>query len=202
MDSFFKHPQAVIDSAVSIGKGTRVWAFVHLLSGAVIGEDCNICDHCFIEGKVRIGSRVTIKCGVWLWDGLVVEDDVHIGPNATFTNDKRPRSRSYPPEFLQTLMRQGCSLGANCTILPGLKVGRYAMVAAGAVVTHDVPDYALVIGNPARLAGWVCRCGEKLTTLSGSRLVCHCGLAYEQLAENAVREIDGAAHQIQRDESK
>ncbi len=191
MKGHFQHPKAVVEDSARIGRGTRVWAFVHVLSGAVIGEDCNICDHTFIEGGVRIGDRVTIKCGVSLWDGMTIEDDVFIGPDAVFTNDNRPRSRQYPGEFLKTLLKEGCSIGANSTVLPGLTVGRWAMIGAAAVVTHDVPDFALVFGNPARRRGWVCRCGEKLERAAGARLLCQCGLAYEQVGKEALRECQG-----------
>ena len=144
------HSHALVETN-NIGKGTRIWAFSHILSDAVIGADCNICDHTFIENDVIIGDRVTIKCGVYLWDGIRIEDDVFIGPNATFTNDKFPRSKQYPAEFMKTIISRGASIGANATILPGIKIGKGAMVAAGAVVTKDVPDRALVIGNPARI---------------------------------------------------
>jgi len=193
VNTFVQHPQAVIDEGASIGQGTRVWAFAHILGGAVIGKDCNICDHTFIEGAVQVGDRVTIKCGISLWNGLIVENDVFIGPAAVFTNDNRPRSRRYPPEYLKTVLKEGCSIGANSTILPGLTIGRWALIGAGAVVTHDVPAYALVVGNPARLRGWVCRCGEKLAQASGSRLVCQCGQAYDQISENQVREAESCS---------
>lgn len=191
--AFFQHDHALIEKNVSIGTGTRIWAFTHVLSGAVIGAGCNICDHTFIEGNVRIGDRVTIKCGVSLWDGVEIEDDVFIGPHAVFTNDLRPRSRVYPAIFPKTVLKEGCSLGANCTILPGLTIGRWALIGAGAVVTHDVPDFGLVFGVPARLRGWICRCGNKLTAASGSRWVCTCGRTYEQKKKtvNELRESSG-----------
>jgi acetyltransferase-like isoleucine patch superfamily enzyme/dTDP-4-dehydrorhamnose 3,5-epimerase-like enzyme len=148
------HDAAICESK-NIGNGTNVWAFAHVLPGAVIGEDCNICDHVFIENDVVVGNRVTIKSGVQLWDGLRVDDDVFIGPNATFTNDKNPRSKQRPERFLQTTIHEGASIGANVTILPGVSIGRGAMVGAGAVVTHDVPPYAVVVGNPARISGYV-----------------------------------------------
>ena len=152
MSENFRHHMAVVEEGVVVGKRTRIWAFAHLLNGVTVGDDCNVCDHTFIEGRVRIGDRVTIKCGVSLWDGVRVEDDVFIGPNVVFTNDKRPRSRVRPPAYPETILRQGCSLGANATILPGLTIGRWAMVGAGAVVTRNVPDFALVVGTPARRA--------------------------------------------------
>lgn len=146
---FFKHPQSLVESP-QIGSGTRIWAFTHVLPGAVIGSECNICDHVFIENDVVIGNRVTVKCGVQLWDGLRVGDDVFIGPNATFTNDMFPRSKGNF-KLLETHVEAGASIGANATILPGLTIGEKAMVAAGSVVTKDVPPRALVRGNPARI---------------------------------------------------
>jgi UDP-2-acetamido-3-amino-2,3-dideoxy-glucuronate N-acetyltransferase len=182
------HPQALIDQRAKIGSGTRVWAFAHVLNGAEVGRDCNICDHTFIEGKVRLGNRVTLKCGVFLWDGLVVEDDVFIGPAAVFVNDLRPRSRNTRWKCLQTVLKQGCSIGANATILAGLQIGRFAMVGAGAVVTRDVTDFALVVGNPARFRSWVCQCGRTLT-FRKSRGICDCGRAYRLRGNNKVEEV-------------
>lgn len=153
-DKFFKHPTALVATR-QIGNKTKIWAFCNILEGARIGEDCNINDNVFIESDVMIGDRVTIKVGVQLWDGLRVEDDVFIGPNATFTNDKFPRSKKYPKKFLTTLLKKGSSIGANATILPGLTIGERAMVGAGAVVTKDVPPNAIVTGNPARIVGYV-----------------------------------------------
>jgi UDP-2-acetamido-3-amino-2,3-dideoxy-glucuronate N-acetyltransferase len=133
-----------------IGPGTRIWAFAHVMPGARIGADCNVCDHTYIEADVVIGDRVTVKSGVYLWDGLRVEDDVFLGPQATFTNDPFPRSKQ-PFDCPITTIRQGASIGAGAIILPGITVGRQAMVGAGAVVTRDVPDFAVVAGNPARV---------------------------------------------------
>jgi len=149
----FVHPQGICESK-NVGSGTRIWAFAHVLPGAKIGADCNLCDHTFVENDVVIGDRVTLKCGVQLWDGARVEDDVFIGPNATFTNDRFPRSRARPAVFLETWLERGCSIGANATILPGLRIGAKAMVAAGAVVTRSVPPNAIVQGNPARIVGY------------------------------------------------
>ena len=150
----FLHPQALCESP-HVGEGTRIWAFAHVLPGARIGADCNICDHVFIENDVILGDRVTVKCGVQLWDGLRVEDDVFIGPNATFSNDKYPRSKRHDRELLQTWIGKGASIGGGATILPGLKIGARAMVGAGSVVTQDVPPRATVSGNPARIVGYV-----------------------------------------------
>lgn len=154
MMDFFAHPNALVETN-NIGKNTRIWAFSHVLPGAIIGEDCNLCDLVFVENDVVIGNRVTIKSGVQLWDGITLEDDVFIGPNATFTNDPFPRSKQYPEAFSRTLICRGASIGANATILPGLIIGQYAMVGAGTVVTKDVPPFAIVTGNPARITGYI-----------------------------------------------
>lgn len=151
---YFKHDLAVVESS-TVGRGTRIWAFAHVLPGAQIGADCNICDHTFIENDVVIGDRVTIKCGVYVWDGVRLEDDVFVGPNAAFTNDKRPRSGVHNKHLPITTVKAGASLGANSTIMPGITIGSRALVGAGAVVTRDVPPWAIVIGNPARIAGYV-----------------------------------------------
>jgi UDP-2-acetamido-3-amino-2,3-dideoxy-glucuronate N-acetyltransferase len=154
MKEFFMHQNALVETK-NIGKNTRIWAFAHILPGAVIGADCNICDHTFIENDVVIGNRVTVKCGVQLWDGITLEDDVFIGPNAAFTNDLFPRSKQYPQSFGRTVIRKGASIGANATILCDLTIGQYAMVGAGTVVTKDVPPFAIVVGNPAVITGYV-----------------------------------------------
>jgi acetyltransferase-like isoleucine patch superfamily enzyme/dTDP-4-dehydrorhamnose 3,5-epimerase-like enzyme len=151
---FFVHPNAIVESN-QIGRNTRIWAFVHILPGAIVGEDCNLCDQVFIENDVVVGNRVTIKSGVQLWDGITLEDDVFIGPNATFTNDSFPRSKQYPESFARTVVRKGASIGANATILPGLTIGQCAMIGAGTVVTKDIPPFAIVVGNPARIIGYV-----------------------------------------------
>lgn len=134
----------------NIGNGTRVWQYSVILSGAVIGQDCNICAHTLIENDVVLGDRVTVKSGVYIWDGITIENDVFIGPNVTFTNDKYPRSKQYPNEFLRTKILNGASIGANATILPGIILGEGCIVGAGAVVTKDVKAHSLVVGNPAK----------------------------------------------------
>src|SRR6185437_9045758 len=156
----FIHPQALCETS-EVGDGTRIWAFAHVLSGAVVGRDCNLCDGVFVEGDVRIGDRVTVKCGVQLWDGVTLEDDVFVGPNATFTNDAFPRSRQKPAAFLRTTVERGASIGANATILPGVTIGRGAMVGAGAVVVRSVPRFAIVAGNPARIQGYADASGSR-----------------------------------------
>jgi len=182
------HPQALVDEGVSVGAGTRIWAFSHIFSGASVGVDCNICDHTLIEGSVTVGDRVTLKSGVYLWDGLVVEDDVFIGPAAAFTNDKRPRSNKYPEEYPETRLACGCSIGANATILPGIHVGCWAMVGAGSVVTRDVAEFSLVYGNPARFAGWVCVCGDSLSIDKPGSVECRCGRNYRLGGGGLIKE--------------
>ncbi|HNQ95129.1 MAG TPA: WxcM-like domain-containing protein [Anaerolineales bacterium] len=165
MADFFAHPNSIVESK-QIGKATRVWAFAHVLPGAVIGDDCNICDHVFIENDVVVGNRVTVKCGVQLWDGIRLEDDVFVGPNATFTNDPFPRSKKYPKEFSKIVVQRGASIGANATILPGITIGQNAMVGAGAVVTRNVPPNSIVMGNPARIVNYVTENFETEETLA------------------------------------
>jgi UDP-2-acetamido-3-amino-2,3-dideoxy-glucuronate N-acetyltransferase len=148
MKAVFIHPLSDVASE-AVGGGTRIWQFVVVLKGAVIGEDCNICSHCLIESDVIIGDRVTIKSGVQLWDGLRIADDVFVGPNATFANDKQPKSRNRHFQLLETVIEKCASIGAGATILPGVKIGENAMVGAGAVVTKDVPAGSTVFGNPA-----------------------------------------------------
>ncbi|KYG64993.1 dTDP-6-deoxy-3,4-keto-hexulose isomerase [Bdellovibrio bacteriovorus] len=143
------HPSSDVQSS-HIGAGTLVWQFCVILPNAKIGVNCNINAHCFIENDVVIGNNVTVKSGVYIWDGVVLEDGVFIGPNATFTNDKIPRSKQYPTQFAKTVVKKGASLGAGCVILPGIVIGENAMVGAGAVVTKDVADHTTVVGNPAK----------------------------------------------------
>lgn len=167
-----RHPTALISKQAKIGERTRVWAFVNVLGDAVIGDDCNICDHVFIESGAQVGNRVTIKTHVSLWNGVTLQDDVFVGPNAMFTNDFRPRSRRWPTEHPRLIVKRGASIGAGAVLCPGVTIGEYAMIAAGAVVTKDVPSHGLVRGNPARLAGYVCECAEPLVS-QHNRWVCH-----------------------------
>jgi UDP-2-acetamido-3-amino-2,3-dideoxy-glucuronate N-acetyltransferase len=160
----YVHETALCETR-QVGKGTRVWAFAHVLEGAKIGEDCNICDHVFVEGDVVVGNRVTLKCGVQLWNGVRLGDDVFIGPNATFSNDRFPRSKVRPEKFDVTIVERGASIGANATILPGVRISQHAMVGAGAVVTRDVPPNAIVVGNPAKIVGYTSQDGLKASSI-------------------------------------
>jgi acetyltransferase-like isoleucine patch superfamily enzyme len=176
----YLHPTALCESS-RVGGGTRVWAFAHVLDGAIIGRNCNIGDHAYVEGGVRMGDGVIVKNGVMLWDGVTLEDYVFVGPGAVFTNDRYPRSRHLPEAAerynrreqwtIPTVVRRGASIGAGAVILCGVTIGSFATVAAGAVVTRDVVDHALVVGSPGRLAGWVCRCG---VTLDGTQTCPNC----------------------------
>jgi acetyltransferase-like isoleucine patch superfamily enzyme len=161
------HPQAEVYTQ-NIGFDTLVWQYTVILEGAIIGNNCNINCHVFIENDVIIGDNVTVKSGVYIWDGLRIEDNVFIGPNVTFTNDKMPRSKKYPEVFQHTQLGEGCSIGAGAIVLGGIGIGSYAMIGAGALVTKDVPSRALVIGSPARIAGWVDADGSKMKQISES----------------------------------
>jgi UDP-2-acetamido-3-amino-2,3-dideoxy-glucuronate N-acetyltransferase len=174
----FVHPRGLCESD-DVGAGTRVWAFAHVLAGAVVGRDCNIGDHAYVEGGAHIGDRVTVKNAVLLWDKVTVDDDVFLGPNVVFTNDLRPRSfgSKDPASFAPTRVRRGATIGANATIVCGVTVGEFAFVAAGALVRGDVPAHGLIVGNPGRVVGWVCRCARRLD----DSLACPCGEHHEPL---------------------
>ncbi len=164
---YFIHPTAIVEENVEIGEGTRIWHFVHIRSGAKIGKKCNIGKDVYIDTEVKIGDYVKIQNGVSIYKGVTLEDKVFIGPYAVFTNDLYPRAFSEEWEIVPTLVREGASIGANATIVCGVTIGKYAMVAAGAVVTKDVPNHGLVMGNPARLVGFVCYCGHPLKEITG-----------------------------------
>ncbi len=193
--SVFVHENALLESE-QVGAGTRVWAFAHVLPGARIGADCNICDHTFIENDVVIGDRVTIKPGVQLWDGIRIEDDVFVGPNATFTNDPAPRSKQHLDEYPVTVVRRGASIGANATVLPGVTIGQYAMVAAGSVVTTSVPPYAVVVGNPARITRYD---GDAGSSLAGSSVGSSVGSSSGSGPEDPAIQVSGVSlHRVPR----
>lgn len=162
MTKYFTHSHAIVETE-NVGENTRIWAFAHILPRAVVGSNCNINDHTFIENDVILGDNVTVKSGVYIWDGVRIKDNVFIGPNVTFTNDLRPRSKQYPSAFLNTILDEWSSIGANATIIAGITIGKYAMVGAGSLVTKNIPNNTLWYGNPARFRGYICNCGEKLT---------------------------------------
>lgn len=154
------HPTSDVQSN-KIGADTIIWQFTIVLPGASIGHNCNINSHCFIENDVVIGNNVTVKCGVYIWDGITIEDNVHIGPNVTFTNDLYPRSK-HSFEISRTVVKHGASIGANATVIAGNTIGEYALIGAGSVVTKNIPNNTLWVGNPARLSSYICNCGHKL----------------------------------------
>ncbi len=180
MADYFVHEKALVETDV-IGRDSTIWAFTHILKGAKIGNNVNINDHCFVENDVIIGDNVSIKCGVYLWDGLRLEDNVFIGPSATFTNDLLPRSKNKNYVQKQIIVRKGASIGANVTTLAGVTIGQYALIGAGTVVTKDVPDFALVYGNPGIIQGYVCVCAQKIDT---ALFVFTCVCKREYIIEN------------------
>lgn len=176
---FFAHPSSVIEEPCQIGKGTKIWHYAHIMKGARIGENCNIGQNVFIGAKVELGNNVKVQNNVSIYDGVKLEDNVFCGPAVTFTNVINPRSHiSRRGEYKETIVSHGATLGANSTIVCGNAIGKYAFVGAGSVVTHDVPDYALFYGNPARQKGWVCKCGEKIKFNNKTMASCVCGLSY------------------------
>jgi UDP-2-acetamido-3-amino-2,3-dideoxy-glucuronate N-acetyltransferase len=189
--SVFVHPLALCESD-DVGPRTRIWAFAHVLAGARIGADCNVGGHAFVEGGAVVGDGVTVKNGVLLWSGVTVEDEVFLGPGAVFTNDASPRAPypKGPSGWRATLVRRGAAVGANATVLSGLTIGPWAMVGAGSVVTGDVPGHALMVGNPARQAGWACRCGR---TLPGELACSACGRSYRLADGGTLEERSSAA---------
>ena len=163
MKEYFVHESSYVDDGAEIGAGTKIWHFCHVMPGTRIGEQCNIGQNVLISPKVKIGRNVKIQNNVSLYTGVVIEDDVFLGPSMVFTNVLNPRSHvSRKEEYQGTLVKRGASIGANATIVCGTSIGCYSFVGAGSVVTRDVPDYALVHGNPARVRGWMCQCGIKL----------------------------------------
>jgi len=182
MSDYFVHESSFVDEGAAIGAGTKIWHFCHVMPGAVIGGRCNIGQNVLVAAGVRIGDNVKIQNNVSLYTGVEVEDDVFLGPSMVFTNVVNPRSHvSRKDEYRRTLVKRGASIGANATIVCGVTLGRYCFVGAGAVVTRDVPDYALVHGNPSRLQGWMCQCGIKLQFGDTARGSCaDCGAAYEK----------------------
>ena len=189
--TFFAHASSYVDDGCEIGEGTRIWHFTHVMSGARIGQRCNIGQNVVISPDVVIGDNVKIQNNVSVYTGVVLEDDVFCGPSMVFTNVINPRSHvPRKNEYQRTLVRRGASIGANATIVCGHTIGCCAFIGAGAVVTRDVPDYALVVGNPGRVTGWICDCGVKLAsgTKAPAEVICkRCGAGYDAGANGLVR---------------
>lgn len=171
----FIHPQALVESE-DIGADTRIWAFAHVMSGARIGPNCNIGDHAFIESGARLGYNVTVKNGVAIWSGVAVEDNVFLGPNCVFTNDRNPRAyiKKTANQLEETRVCENATIGANATIVCGIRIGKWAFIGAGSTVIHSVPDFALVVGNPSRQIGWMCVCARKLPLPAKAALEATC----------------------------
>lgn len=190
--NYFVHESSYIDLPCTIGTGTQIWHFSHIMQDVVIGENCRIGQNVFVAAGVKIGRNVKIQNNVSIYAGVILEDDVFCGPSCVFTNIKTPRSafpRNTQDDYLVTLVRQGASIGANATIVCGHTVGRYAFIGAGSTVTKDVPDYALVYGNSARQHGWMCECGAKLEDFV-KETVCTCDRQYQYCNKNQIRRIE------------
>lgn len=190
---FYRHPQALVESE-EIGDGTRIWAFAHVMTGARLGRDCNVGEHCFIETGAVLGDGVTVKNQVSVWAGVTIDEGAFIGPNASFTNDLRPRSRQSDWKLSETRVGCGATIGANATLLCGITIGPFAFVGAGAVVTADVAAHGLVYGNPARPHGYVCRCAQALIFDREAAVCAACGRRYARDRQGLIhdRPVEGA----------
>ena len=193
MTNYYAHPSSYIDDDAEIGAGTKIWHFCHVMSGAVIGERCNLGQNVFVAGDVRIGNNVKIQNNVSVYAGVTIEDDVFLGPSMVFTNVVNPRSHvNRRDEYQTTLVKRGTTISANATILCGVTLGTYAFIGAGAVVTKDVPAYALVYGSPARIQGWMCQCGVRLQFDKDGGVetaVCvSCGAGYNKIGQTVTKE--------------
>lgn len=181
MSDYFVHPSSFVDDGAQVGKGTKIWHFCHVLPGAVIGERCNIGQNCVIMPGVKLGNNVKLQNNVSVYEGCVLEDDVFCGPSMVFTNVGTPRSHvNRRGEYEVTLVKKGASIGANATVVCGNTLGKFSFVGAGAVVTKDVKDYALVVGNPAKQIGWMCACGERLAIEKGKAACARCKSRYTE----------------------
>jgi UDP-2-acetamido-3-amino-2,3-dideoxy-glucuronate N-acetyltransferase len=187
--SYFAHPTAIIDEPAEIGNQTQIWHFSHIMSGAKIGENCTIGQNGFVGKDAILGNNIKVQNNVSLFDGVILEDDVFCGPSVVFTNVYNPRGFiSRKKEFRKTLVKRGATIGANATVVCGYTIGEYAFIGAGAVVTMDIPDYALVVGNPGRIKGWVCQCAARIAFQAGKAICAACGKQYER-DSNGVRLI-------------
>jgi UDP-2-acetamido-3-amino-2,3-dideoxy-glucuronate N-acetyltransferase len=191
MTDYYVHPSAVVDEPAVIGSGTKIWHFCHVMAGATIGAACSFGQNVFVAGTVRIGDNVKVQNNVSLYDAVELEDDVFCGPSCVFTNVRNPRSEIVRRhQYQRTVVRRGATIGANATIVCGTTIGRYAFIAAGAVVTHDVPDYALMAGVPARRTGWMSRHGHRLPPAGGTLRCPESGWRYEQSADGLLHCLD------------
>lgn len=189
--TYFVHESSYVDEGCTIGEGTKIWHFSHIMKGCTMGRGCNIGQNVVISPDVKLGDGVKIQNNVSVYTGVECEDGVFLGPSCVFTNVVNPRAFiERKSEYRKTVLHTGCSVGANVTIVCGHDIGKYALVGAGAVVTKNVPDYALVYGNPAAVRGWVCQCGEQLVFADGQAVCPACGKHYRQNENNNVEEID------------
>ena len=190
MSDFFVHESSYVDDGAQIGKGTKIWHFSHIMAGAVIGERCNLGQNVVVMPGTRLGTNVKVQNNVSIYEGVELEDDVFCGPSCVFTNVMNPRSHiSRKSEYRKTLVRKGASIGANATIVCGSTLGQYAFIGAGAVVTGDVPDFALMVGVPARRVGWMCQCGLRLEIKSGTGTCPGCRASYQE-SDGKLRLVD------------
>ena len=190
MADFFVHESSYVDDGAVIGKGTKIWHFSHVMGGAVIGERCNLGQNVVVMPGTRLGNNVKVQNNVSIYEGVEIEDDVFCGPSCVFTNVLNPRSHiSRKSEYRKTVVRKGTSIGANATIVCGTTIGQYAFIGAGAVVTSDVPDFALMVGVPARRVGWMCQCGLRLEVRQGRASCATCGAGYQE-SDGRVRLVD------------
>jgi UDP-2-acetamido-3-amino-2,3-dideoxy-glucuronate N-acetyltransferase len=190
MADYFAHESSYIDEGAQIGTGTKIWHFSHVMPGAIIGERCNLGQNVVVMPGTRLGDNVKVQNNVSIYEGVVLEDDVFCGPSCVFTNVVNPRSHvSRKSEYQRTVVRRGASIGANATILCGITLGEYSFIGAGAVVRSDVPDFALMVGVPARRVGWMCRCGVRVQPRDGRAICAACGTRYSEI-EGTLRLID------------
>ena len=196
MADYFVHESSYIDDGAVIGRGSRIWHFCHVMPGAVIGERCNLGQNVVVMGGTRLGNNVKVQNNVSIYEGVTLEDDVFCGPSCVFTNVTNPRSHvSRKSEYRATLVRRGATIGANATIVCGITLGEYSFIGAGAVVTSDVPAFALMVGVPARRVGWMCQCGERLVLSKEAATCAACGAAYQE-ANGVLRQIDPSAPRV------
>jgi len=196
MPDYFAHESSYIDDGAVIGRGTKIWHFCHVMPGAVIGERCNLGQNVVVMGGTRLGNNVKVQNNVSIYEGVTLEDDVFCGPSCVFTNVTNPRSHvSRKSEYLPTLVRRGTSIGANATIVCGITLGEYSFIGAGAVVTSDVPDFALMVGVPARRVGWMCQCGVRLVLAREAAACGACGARYQETG-GVLRQIDPPAPHV------